>query len=492
VIDLSRISLTDWTSPFPAASVPNASLGRVVSSQPGVIVYQSATMEWQSVPGEPVTAIKIRNTSTLPLIRWGVSLPLPPFAPGKLATNCSGYGTTRPEGWQCAAPCGTTPLRAWWFKDGAASLCIIPEPASANERWLLNYPKLADLIATGKLAPDARLTLWVDRVIAPGESTVVRFKYIDGTDQNTAGTIGRNLPGRPLRYQAWVEPVAQLDIADASKVTPANPLGFDEGCRLDLSNGHGWMNAQVDVCAAAGFRLMQFMGSQAGYRPPMVNPDMTGYEMDVYHYLMSLCDYCRVNNRRIGFGGRPGDKVKNGVIARATDRAVVVQEITDAIGCGATDFYWDSFGHVDGNVGGASAPAAPSDRDYGLAIRNALTRLGLGTPCMAELSTELTLDLFGVYLACQWNGSAFAFAGRDWRGERRGIIDLETWRIIRAVYPGVYGAAQVFAPEDRMEAAYEWCVSQRVVPMVQLYRVAKEGPRVAALIAGLTRDGQWV
>jgi hypothetical protein len=32
----------------------------------------------------------------------------------------------------------------------------------------------------------------------------------------------------------------------------------------------------------------------------------------------------------------------------------------------------------------------------------------------------------------------------------------------------------------------------RVVPMVQLYRVAREGPRVAALVAGLTRDGAWI
>jgi hypothetical protein len=483
MIDLSKVSLTDWTSPFPAPSVPSASLGPVVSTEPGRITYRSARMGALAPLGSTID-ILVYNTSPLPLIRWGVSLPLPPFAPGKMTTNCSGYGTTRPEGWQCAAPCGTTPLRAWWFRDGSASLCILPEPATPGERWLLNYPKLADLIATGRLANDARLTLWVDRVIQPGESTVVRFKYIDGTDQDTAGTIGRNLPARPLRYQAWVEPVAQLDIADASKVTPDNPLGFDDGCRLDKAFGHRWLADQIDTCDGAGFRLLQFMGSQAGYRPPMVNPDTTGYDMDVYKYLSDFANDCRATSRRIGFGGRPGDKLANGGIVRATDLAAVVQEITDAIGCGATDFYFDSFGHVNDHKA--------SDRDFGLAIRNALTRLGLGTPCMAEMSTELSLDLFGVYLACQWNGSAFVFAGRDWTGQKRGIIDLETWRIIRAAYPGVYGAAQVFAPEDRMAAAYEWCVAQRVVPMVQLYRVAKEGPRVAAMLAAATRDGQWV
>jgi hypothetical protein len=491
MIDLSKVSLTDWTSPFPAPSVPNASLGRVVSTDPGHAYYQSANMAVRAYFGSGVE-VEIRNTSPLPLIRWGVSLPLPAFAPGKLTTNCSGYGTTRAEGWQCAAPCGTTPLRAWCFRDGAASVCIIPEPASAGERWLLNYPRLSDLIATGKLAPDARLTLWVDRVIAPGESTVVRFKYIDGTDQDTAGIIGRNLPATRPRYMPWVEPVAQLDIADGSKVTPANPLGFDEGCVLGQLTGHDWLYNQAVVCRDAGFRLMQFMGSQAGYRPPMVNPAMIDQQSAALTGLDSFKHEAAARGRRIGFGGRPGDRVVNGKIVRATDPAAIIREVERAVYYGATDFYFDSFGHVNGNVGGASAPAAPSDRDFGLAIRAALTRLGIGTPCMAELSTELSLDLFGVYLACQWNGSAFAFAGRDWRGERRGIIDLETWRIIRAVYPGVYGAAQVFAPEDRMEAAYEWCVSQRVVPMVQLYRVAREGPRVAALIAGLTRDGQWI
>jgi hypothetical protein len=483
MIDLSKVSLTDWTSPFPAPSVPNASLGRVVSSVPGKIVYQSATANIRR-PIVDVVDVEVYNTSPLPLIRWGVSLPLPPFAPGKLATNCSGYGTTRAEGWQCAAPCGSTPLRAWWFKDGSASVCIIPEPASAGERWLLNYPKMSDLIATGRLANDARLTLWVDRVIAPGESTVVRFRYIDGTDQDTAAIIGRNLPARPLRYQTWVEPVAQLDIADASKVTPANPLGFDDGCRLDVAGGYDWLMDQINVCRSAGIRLMQFMGSQSGFRPPMVNPHMTSPVLRATAGLDAFAEAARTGSRRIGFGGRPGDAIVSGQIVRATDQADMVREVEKAIVYGATDFYWDSFGHV--NDPGAS------DRDFGLAIRNALTRLGIGTPGMAELSTELSLDLFGVYLACQWTGSGFAFAGKDWTGQKRGIIDLETWRIIRAAYPGVYGAAQVFAPEDRMEAAYEWCVSQRVVPMVQLYRVAREGPRVAALIAGLTRDGAWI
>ena len=301
--------------------------------------------------------------------------------------------------------------------------------------------------------------LWFDVAVAPGKSAAVSFTISEGTASIPTLLAPWWRRQRGVEYLASAWPVAQANLG-----TPL-ASGFKEPYAGRL--------VKAKAAIAAGLRCVQ-MWDQVGFVVPSYSPDMFGTDSNCTDDAAQLVTDIRSAGARAGFGCRPGSSIEAArsrvAIERATSIAPFVEQLREAVSWGVTDFYCDSFGCVNGNAGGATSPAEPTDGDFARDIRRELTAFGVCSPSIAEVSTELTWGKMGIYLACRRalvGGGEFAFGGPD-----GGNIDDLELDLIRLAYPGAHAQAQIAVPDAMFPAAIDYCGSRRVVPMVQWHLLA--------------------
>lgn len=396
--------------------------------------------------------IDITNTDTAPLARVCLSLPI--LDPNQ-RHNMAAFGTVKPDGWRLAAPCADQPLRAWWMELDGVVVSIIPNVGDA--RCLCNlWPKLG------------KVHLWIDKAVMPGET----LSFSVDVYERAARVLPSSVTACRPRYISTAWPMGQANLDD-----PKGLLGYKEPFADSIS--------RLPSVRAAGLYGLQCWGQQ-GYTEPSYSPDMLGIN-DGSPPMVDFVRHARVAGLRLGYTCRPGADIRaadvDGRIQRAASIDPFLAQLRIAMGWGVHGLYCDSFGSHNGNVAGCLAPGEPTDRDFAIAIRRVLAEADIAAPCMAELSTEATLDLMGVYLAVQWNGSGFQIGGKGLDGVKRGSIDTETWRAWRAANPALHATAQIFAPEDRYAEAIDFCGAEGVVPMVRWTLAEKMAPAIAAYTA---------
>jgi hypothetical protein len=533
-----EISLNDWNPFYPApAGVPTVRVGPATKSGM-VIADDGATLKvehlsaraavelsswnpWAETRDIHIRAVIENRSTTLPL--WPVSLRLPvptlSIAGGSIDTaDLGGLGTVNPMGWLKAAPCPEQPLPgAWWVREAGNGVGIGWSVLGLEEgdRVLLNAPEIAKLRATGTCG---QLHLWLDKAIEPGQSRTVQIvvRVSAALDQNDPAAAAAFLVrpwiddqkarrGRPL-YVGDVSPMAFGFISDASQVTGANPLGYKPGCRLDSSNAGDDLWLFNTVTGLKGWRTI--LWSPPGHRPPMMRPEIFGPHPTVAAKLHDMAIDARAARVRLGFGCRPGVEIVPGAPALPWAQggttvegerlfispAAIVAEVDKANAVGATGHYLDSLGQVNGNVSGCLALGVgqyPTALQIARAVRDRLLRGDDAGPGLIEMA-DLWLSRYGgVYLACRWDAGRKGFR---FGGPEGGMHDETTWRILRAVDPYIFGAAQLFVPDDQVRNAIDWCLAPErcVLPAIRLDQLAAHrGYLEQAVAARRGADGWW-
>ena len=434
--------------PFPDA--PGIGfLGAVQSVSPVVdgrmYSYKTATA-WVKWSG-PTFHTSITNRGTQTIGRFCLSIPAPPLT-GTLQTNAPAYGTVKTDGWRMAAPSVNQPLRAFWLIGGQDGVGIIPW---SGYRVLVN-----------RWPGQANLHIWLDLAVPPGQTQEASFFLAVTHGSVVECTRQWWAQERGVAYASHAYPAAMANLADGSLVTPQNPLGYKAGCSMVNVSDSGSIYEYAELLPQAGVRDL-YMWNQQGWMPPSVNPNAVGHNPHVHSGLQDFTSYARIYDCNAGYASRPGAGVVDGKIVRSKTIERSIAGDLGARGLALFPAYMDSFGGYNGNAQGAAAPAELDDSTIARRLRRDMTLEGIASPCLAELSTEMTWPHLGVYLCLQWDAAkGFWFSGN---------VSLETLGLIRLAYPGLHACSQLKVPEERTAEAIGFCGDRRVVPLVQAHLV---------------------